>query len=229
MRWEHGSARPRAEKLSRRSPHGRGVPRENRLDARLRQKLLLTGWLLFPILVFAGLVGWIFVTKGAPKAMNEPPVGAGAGDTGGANAIGEMLSGRDPNAVERANIARRQNLPVDPFWWPGGTEVVVDAPGAGQVSIGWLDPESSVMRAVALRRERPDGSVWSRVMVENRPPEGAPIFVSTTGLLQRIQSGRQEVTDDGGELLLPRAVRPVDTTGVPASDPIRVELTVESE
>lgn len=199
------------------------------MSSKLRQRLLLTGWLVLPILVFAGLVGWIFVTKGSPKAMNEPPVGAGAGDTGGANAIGEMLSGRDPNMVERANIARRQNLPVDPFWWPGGTEVVVDAPGADQVSIGWLDPESSVMRAVVLRRDRPDGSVWSRVMVENRPPEGSPIFISTTGLLQRIQSGRQEVLDEGGELLLPRVVRPVDTTGVLASDPIRVELSVEPD
>jgi hypothetical protein len=199
------------------------------LNPNLRQRLLLTGWLLLPILVFAGLVAWIFVSVGKPKAMNEPPVGAGAGDTGGANALGEFLSGRDPNAVERANIARRQGLPVDPFWWPGGTEVVIDAPGAGEVSIGWLDPESSVMRAVTLRRERPDGSVWSRVMVENRPPEGSMIFVSTTGLLQRIQSGQQEVRDDAGELLLPRVVRPVDTTGVMASDPIRVELSVEPD
>jgi hypothetical protein len=199
------------------------------LNPNLRQRLLLTGWLLLPILVFAGLVAWIFVSVGKPKAMNEPPVGAGAGDTGGANALGELLSGRDPNAVERANIARRQGLPVDPFWWPGGTEVVIDAPGAGEVSIGWLDPESSVMRAVTLRRERPDGSVWSRVMAENRPPEGSMIFVSTTGLLQRIQSGQQEVRDDAGELLLPRVVRPVDTTGVMASDPIRVELSVEPD
>lgn len=199
------------------------------MNAKLRQRLLLTGWLVLPIAMFAGLLAWIFVTKGAPKAMNEPPVGAGAGDTGGANAIGEWFSGRDPNAVERANIARRQNLPVDPFWWPGGTEVVVDAPGAGEVSIGWLDPESSVIRAVALRRERAGGSVWSRVMVENRPPEGAPIFISTTGLLQRIQSGRQEVRNDGGELLLPRVVRPVDTTGVMSSDPIRVELSVNAD
>jgi hypothetical protein len=199
------------------------------LNPNLRQRLLLTGWLLLPILVFAGLVAWIFVSVGKPKAMNEPPVGAGAGDTGGANALGEFFSGRDPNAVERANIARRQGLPVDPFWWPGGTEVVIDAPGAGEVSIGWLDPESSVMRAVTLRRERPDGSVWSRVMVENRPPEGSMIFVSTTGLLQRIQSGQQEVRDDAGELLLPRVVRPVDTAGVMASDPIRVELSVEPD
>jgi hypothetical protein len=199
------------------------------LNPNLRQRLLLTGWLLLPILVFAGLVAWIFVSVGKPKAMNEPPVGAGAGDTGGANALGEFISGRDPNAVERANIARRQGLPVDPFWWPGGTEVVIDAPGAGEVSIGWLDPESSVMRAVTLRRERPDGSVWSRVMAENRPPEGSMIFVSTTGLLQRIQSGQQEVRDDAGELLLPRVVRPVDTTGVMASDPIRVELSVEPD
>ena len=56
-----------------------------------KQNVLLTLWLLAPIAVLAIIVGWIFVSLRAGPKMDEPGVGAGAGDTGGANAIGEML------------------------------------------------------------------------------------------------------------------------------------------
>lgn len=58
---------------------------------RAKQNLLLTLWLLAPFAVLALIIGWIFYSLRAGPKMDEPGVGAGAGDTGGANAIGEML------------------------------------------------------------------------------------------------------------------------------------------
>jgi hypothetical protein len=66
-----------------------------------RKNLLITVWLLLPVAVVGGLTWWIFHTYTRPKAMNAVPVGAGAGDTGGANALGEWLAGNDPDEIRR--------------------------------------------------------------------------------------------------------------------------------
>lgn len=57
-----------------------------------KQNVLLTLWLTAPILVVAFLCYWTFVSLQAGPKMVAEPVGAGAGQTGGANAIGELLS-----------------------------------------------------------------------------------------------------------------------------------------
>lgn len=57
-----------------------------------KQNLLLTGWLVAPILVVALLCYWILTALQAGPTMVAEPVGAGAGQTGGANAIGELIS-----------------------------------------------------------------------------------------------------------------------------------------
>ncbi len=62
---------------------------------RAKQNVLLTLWLLAPFAVLAMIVGWIFYSLRAGPKMDEPGVGAGAGDTGGANAIGEMFKSDD--------------------------------------------------------------------------------------------------------------------------------------
>ena len=65
-----------------------------------KQNLLLTLWLAAPIGVLALIVGWIFYSLRAGPAMDEPGVGAGAGDTGGANAVGEMLKRDDQSNTD---------------------------------------------------------------------------------------------------------------------------------
>lgn len=65
------------------------------------KKVLLTVFLLSPIFLIAGLM-YSFarsVDKGSPMAEARA-LGAGAGDTGGANALGEWLSGRRANAAQ---------------------------------------------------------------------------------------------------------------------------------
>lgn len=191
-----------------------------------RKNVLLTLWLALPIAVFAGMVVWIFETKGRPKIMDVAPVGPGAGDTGGANALGEWLAGRDPNRVERANIARRQGRAVDPFWWPGGTRVVVEASEAhgegGAVSVGWLDADTGLLRSVVLRRD--GGDAWAAVLRDHRPAEGSLVYVSANGLTQRIRDGVREVVDDSGGLVVPVSVAPVPVGQTLASEPLTVAL-----
>lgn len=185
---------------------------------------MLTAWLLLPILVFAGLVAWIFATMSGPKAMTPDGVGQGAGDTGGANALGEWLAGRSPNQVERANIARRQRQAVDPFWWPGGTRVVVDAPGAEGVTLGWIDEETGLLRAVVLRRPDDSEGSWAAVLREHRPAEGSLIYLSAHGMSQRIKGGRGEVVDGSGRTIVPMPVAPVGVGDTPTAEPLTLEL-----
>ena len=85
-----------------------------------KQTVILTAWLVLPFLCLALIMAWIFISLDKDRLMNEPPVGAGAGDTGNANALGQWIAGRDPDAISRANEARREHRAVEPFDWPGG-------------------------------------------------------------------------------------------------------------
>jgi len=73
------------------------------MPRRVKQNLLLTLWLIAPIAVLALIVGWIFYSFRAGPAMDEPGVGAGAEDAGGANAIGEMLRDDEPESNSDAD------------------------------------------------------------------------------------------------------------------------------
>lgn len=63
-----------------------------------KQTVVLTAWLALPIVTFTGLAVWIYSTLEFEKPMADAPaVGQGAGETGGANAVGEILG----SGVER--------------------------------------------------------------------------------------------------------------------------------
>src|SRR3954462_1648516 len=55
----------------------------------MRQRMMLTLFLATPVLLLVVILWFIRVSR---PEMNAPPVGAGAGQTGGANAIGEYLA-----------------------------------------------------------------------------------------------------------------------------------------
>jgi len=91
-----------------------------------RKNIILTLWFIAPLAVFAGLYAMIFITLDKDKLMaDSPPIGAGAGDTGNANAIGEWLFGHDPDAISLATKAKRERLLIDPRDWPGGIELII--------------------------------------------------------------------------------------------------------
>lgn len=57
-----------------------------------RQNIALTAYLISPLVVLVVLCYAIFFYLQQPPRMDVPPIGAGAGNTGGANAIGEQLA-----------------------------------------------------------------------------------------------------------------------------------------
>lgn len=74
-----------------------------------KQTVILTAWLAAPILVFGLLVLGIFLMlPGGSPMGSAPPVGQGAGATGGANAVGEILSGGVDRFVEDGQREARE-------------------------------------------------------------------------------------------------------------------------
>lgn len=70
-------------------------------------KPVLTLWLVAPIVLVLGLSVWIVVSMQGEPLMHAPPVGAGAGQTGGANALGEWLAHRNDSARVRIVVEDR--------------------------------------------------------------------------------------------------------------------------
>lgn len=64
-----------------------------------KSKVALAVWLALPLIVLAALIWAISLSQDSRDHMREeyPPVGAGANDTGGVNAIGELASGNKAN------------------------------------------------------------------------------------------------------------------------------------
>lgn len=64
-----------------------------------KSKVALAVWLALPLIVLAALIWAISLSQDSRDHMRDeyPPVGAGANDTGGVNAIGELASGNKAN------------------------------------------------------------------------------------------------------------------------------------
>ncbi len=104
-----------------------------------RKNIILTLWLIAPLATFAGLYAMIFVTLDNDKPMSDAaPIGAGAGDTGNANALGQWLAGRDPDAVSLATKAKRERLMISPMDWPGGVELRLTVEDSSAIGHGIL-------------------------------------------------------------------------------------------
>ncbi|HYE62724.1 MAG TPA: hypothetical protein VD997_12080 [Phycisphaerales bacterium] len=106
------------------------------------KKMALTLFLVTPV-VLLGVI--LLAIKYSRPAMNAPPVGAGAGNTGGANAIGEYIAEKSkpvepppaPKPVE-APKPKPVERPVEPArtTYPRGTLTKVQLPGpAGEGTI----------------------------------------------------------------------------------------------
>lgn len=126
-----------------------------------RQQVALTVWLVLPVVVLVVLL-WAITRESAVRSRVEqaemnPAVGAGAGDTGGVNAVGELIAGNAANhgvkEVREAEAARtaplssavvaKHAVPV----YPQGTIERHTVAGGGGVASGaergvlvWLPP-----------------------------------------------------------------------------------------
>lgn len=99
-----------------------------------KKNIYLTIWLALPITIVSLLMVWIFYSLDKDRLMaDSPPVGAGAGDTGNANALGQLLAGRDPDEVAAALEARRNGQLIKPSDWPGGITIKIPISAFGDL------------------------------------------------------------------------------------------------
>jgi enterochelin esterase-like enzyme len=99
-----------------------------------RQQVALTAYILSPIVVTVLLCWAIAVSIKEPRKMDVPPIGAGAGDTGGANAIGQLLAtgSAKPKTAEYsgrglpAGYAASDGSPIEPESLPQGFLLIVE-------------------------------------------------------------------------------------------------------
>lgn len=174
------------------------------------KRILLTAWLILPLAVVVFLCVWIAksISDGAISA--PAPRGQGAGQTGGANAIGELLAGRRADGSSRDPLATQA--------W----ELIVEAP------IGAASPESALYVTNSLFAWEPghpetamirgEDGLW-RWRVEARAGETFE-FVITRGSWE---SG--ECAADGAAI--PRRTLPTDVQ--PDADGVRrVRIAVEA-
>jgi len=77
------------------------------MTVRIKNRVALTLFLIAPLVCVGGLVAFIYVSLGREPLMRADAVGQGASDTGGANALGEFLAGRDPDEIRRRNEVLR--------------------------------------------------------------------------------------------------------------------------
>ncbi len=190
------------------------------------QNVILTGWLVLPFVVLVGLMTWIFVSLDKERLMDDAaPVGAGAGDTGNANALGEWLSGRDPDAIDRALKARREQRPIDPRVWPGGIRFILPTAALGDGATGPLlvsfSDEPRVLVTTTLN-PHDDGTSSATI---HEILDGRTFYASPGPV--RIVDG-VIVSEDGRSLgVLPIEPR-VPEPDLQTSDPMLVRLEIDS-
>lgn len=128
--------------------------------------VLLSVWLTLPIAIVVLLIWFIFVSFQTGPAMDARAVGQGARDTGGANAIGELLAGNDPDERRAEQRALREGTRIDPRTWAGGARLVITLDPA----LADLLPAASSIEFVLSPERRLVASIGDGVLIANAPP-----------------------------------------------------------
>ncbi len=188
-----------------------------------KQTLILTAWLALPFICLTLIMAWIFVSLDKDRLMNEPPVGAGAGDTGNANALGQLLAGRDPDEISKANDARREHSAVDPFDWPGGVLLTFEHAVPESVDSSLLEAriviESQSKIAVFVRHPQSLGEHQWGVALDQFGPsiDAATIAVGY----------RTEDADPTSWSKTPIPTAPIIAGDTLSSDPIEIPVRID--
>jgi hypothetical protein len=195
-----------------------------------RKNIILTLWLIAPLATFAGLYAMIFVTLDKDKPMSDaPPIGAGAGDTGNANALGQWLAGRDPDAVSLATKAKRERLMISPMDWPGGVEL--------RIPVGAIDAGDQALMLTQIYNEQgrfgttivelnAEQGVYFKVLEAEQLALGNRFVLATS---MPVFNKDATITDDAGRALrvitLPTVIPPSEG-GV--NEPLPVLVPIDS-
>lgn len=213
-----------------------------------RKNVLLTVWLTLPF-VFLGLIVYgIFSAYSGSKAMDARPVGQGAGDTGGANALGEWLAGHDVAAEERINRDLREGRLIDPIDWAGGIELILVYPvsldheawvvlwkGARsqdiQIIMGVTPADDEFrMKPTSEFNDTVGGSVIIRhdelqgMYRQGRPKAG--IYIART---REVTEKDGRLVDADGRVLTPIKIQPVPASSAVKGEPIEVRVEIDAD
>ncbi len=144
-----------------------------------KKNILLTIWLLLPITIVSLLMVWIFYSLDKDRLMDDAvPYGAGAGDTGNANAIGEWLAGNDADQISLAVKARREGVAIDPREWPGGIDLRVQIIEIGKIQKDWyLELRSDAGAEMVLVQAGPSINGWYSIVLSHEQVSGATVWL----------------------------------------------------
>lgn len=190
----------------------------------MNQRQGLTVFLL--AIVAVGLSVYYIAATSKKKVMDEPPVGAGAGETGGANAIGNVLAGRpadyDRKAEEAAKEAGQPRM-VQPETLEQGFILIV------QDKSGRATLESPIYLAGTINNWNPgDPSLRltpqsdMRWRIEVPRPALAPMefkFTRGTWALEELNADLSAPSN--------RKLAPIDISKLGPGEKPRIELAVE--
>ncbi|MEM1184063.1 MAG: hypothetical protein AAGI53_03570 [Planctomycetota bacterium] len=186
----------------------------------LPKNLAITLLILSPLAAVSFIIWWIFTSLSAGPAMDAGARGQGASDTGGANAIGELLAGNDPDEIQRTNRALRSGEPIDPALWPGGiTFTIIDPglPATRRPSLGFHNGRETSVSVM----QGPNDGVFTLTVDPGEVDPGSLVLVGINGL--SIDPGGPSV-DGEGNAISPAAIDPVSISGADRTEPIIVDL-----
>ncbi len=192
------------------------------------KRIALAVFFLMPAVLVASLMWYFALTRGNERLMNVPPVGAGAGATAGANAIGELLAGNRANhslkapqpATEPAPAAAQPKL-IRAEEWDGGVLLIVEDKSKkassskpmyfASIITGWVagDP-----------RYKMDAQSDGRWRIKLPKPDRGVDFKFTLGTWDEV-----EQTADGKDVdnrMLPQ----IDVSKLKPDEPAQIELVV---
>ncbi len=192
-----------------------------------KKNVYLTLWLIFPIVIVTSLIGWIFYSLDKDRLMADAvPYGAGAGDTGNANALGQWLAGRDPDEVSIALKARRNGYALSPSDWPGGVMVKIPVSAFGEDArsgmLVFVDDQSLEVLAQEMVNDDAGSMTFE---LSHADAQGFFFYASTT---EPMLLGNKIVDASG------RALRPIEfglqipDPDLQVSEPMTVEVRIDS-
>ena len=192
-----------------------------------KKNVYLTIWLLLPIVIVTSLIGWIFYSLDKDRLMADAvPYGAGAGDTGNANALGQWLAGRDPDEVAAALEARRNGRAIAPSDWPGGVTVKIPLSAFGDdpeaMMLVFVDDQSLEVLAQDMLR---DDAGFVTIELSHADAQGFFFYASTT---EPMLLGNK-IVDASGRALRPIEFEPqIPEPDLQVSEPMAVEVRIDS-
>ncbi len=192
-----------------------------------KKNIYLTIWLVLPIVIVSSLIAWIFYSLDKDRLMADAvPYGAGAGDTGNANALGQWLAGRNPDEVAAALKARRNGYAINPVDWPGGVMVKIPALAFGEevesAMLVFVDDQSLEVLAQEMVT---DDAGFVTLEISHGDAQGFFFYATTS---EPMLLGNKIVDADG------RALRPIEfglqipDPNLQVSDPMVVEVRIDS-